>query len=331
MKATRKTIRRCAAIKPASKPKITRQSAARAKNPNSAPLFLSPPIKVTSEALERPRYEAPSALQLYMREMGEVALLTPAEEIALAKRIHRGDEAAREHMIRANLRLVVKIAREYETCGLPLLDLINEGNVGLMKAVERFDPSKGAKLSTYGAFWIKQAIRRALANQSKIIRLPVHVVDKLFHASRAAAEFQQVHGREATDIELAAELGTSAHRIAELRTSSIRPSSLDAPMGDDESSRFADVIADESAPMPWEDIDTGTTHELLRQLIARLPEREAAILKSRFGLGEIKELTLEEIGRKFGVTRERIRQLQNEALKKLRIMIDARQATSVAA
>ncbi len=261
----------------------------------------------------------------------QVDLLTPDQEIVLAKLIQAGDEQAREHMIRANLRLVVKIAREYEHVGLPLLDLINEGNLGLMKAVERFDPSKGAKLSTYSAFWIKQSIRRALANQSKLIRLPVHVVDKLFHVSRAAARFQQLHGREASESELAAELGISASRISELRSVSTRPASLDAQLGDDETSRYSDIVPDESAAMPWQDIDTEATHEMLRELIGRLPEREAVILRNRFGLGETKELTLEEIGRKFGVTRERVRQLQNEALTKLRKMVEARRATSVAA
>src|SRR5438309_11377230 len=157
------------------------------------------------------------ALQLYLREIGQVKLLTRQEEIVLAKRIKRGDELAREHMIKANLRLVVKIARDYEGLGLPLLDLINEGNIGLMKGVERFNPAKGAKLSTYAAWWIKQAIKRALANQSKTIRLPVHVVDKLFHLRRAAAKLEEILGREATDDELAEELDYPAARVKQLR------------------------------------------------------------------------------------------------------------------
>src|SRR5436190_19072028 len=153
----------------------------------------------------RPETGQAPALQLYLREIGQVKLITPAEEIALAKRIKKGDAEAREHMIKANLRLVVKIARDYDGLGMPLLDLINEGNIGLMKGVERFDPEKGAKLSTYASWWIKQAIRRALANQSKTIRLPVHVVDKLFHMRRAATKLQEALGREATDEELAEE------------------------------------------------------------------------------------------------------------------------------
>src|SRR5438874_9022605 len=176
-------------------------------------------------------YDGDTAFHLYLREIGQTPLLTPREEIELARRIRKGDRRAREQMIKANLRLVVKIARDYEAYGLPLLDLINEGNIGLMKAVERFDPTKGAKLSTYGAWWIKQAIRRALANQSKTIRLPVHVGDKILHMRRAAMKLQEQFGREATDEELAKELDTTALRVAELRAASIRPASLDAPIG----------------------------------------------------------------------------------------------------
>src|SRR5437588_8378976 len=175
-------------------------------------------------------YDGDTAFHLYLREIGRTPLLTPQEEIELARRIKRGDKKAREHMIKANLRLVVKIARDYEGYGLPLLDLVNEGNIGLMKAVERFDPAKGAKLSTYAAWWIKQSIRRALANQSKTIRLPVHVGDKILHMRRAAMKLQEIFGREPTDEELAEELDTTALRVAELRSASIRPASLDAPI-----------------------------------------------------------------------------------------------------
>src|SRR5262245_51361957 len=182
-------------------------------------------------ASDRQPYDGNTAFHLYLREVGQSKLLTPKEEIALAKRIQKGDSKAREEMIKSNLRLVVKIARDYEDYGLPLLDLINEGNMGLMKAVERFDPRKGAKLSTYASWWIKQSIRRALANQSKTIRLPVHVVDKLFHMRRAAVKLQEELGREATDEELAEELGTTAFRVARLRSAAIRPASLDAPIG----------------------------------------------------------------------------------------------------
>src|SRR4030081_83440 len=178
--------------------------------------------------------DSDTGIKIYLREIGQIPLLTPQEEIDLAARIKKGDREARALMIRSNLRLVVKIAHDYANLGLPLLDLISEGNIGLMKAVERFDPAKGAKLSTYSAWWIKQSIKRALANQSKTIRLPVHVVDKLFHMRQAAVKLQEVLGREPTDEELGDELGFSAQKVAQLRTAAIRPASLEAPLGDDE-------------------------------------------------------------------------------------------------
>src|SRR6202050_897782 len=180
-------------------------------------------------------YDGDTAIRLYLREIGQVKLLTPDEEIQLAARIKKGDKKAREHMIKANLRLVVKIARDYEGIGLPLLDLISEGNIGLMKAVERFDPKKGGKLSTYGSWWIKQSIKRALANQSKTIRLPVHLVDKISRMRRMAMKLQEELGREPTDEELAGELGMTAARVAQMRMAAIRPASLDAPIGDEDS------------------------------------------------------------------------------------------------
>jgi RNA polymerase primary sigma factor len=276
--------------------------------------------------------EASNAYSLYLREIGQTKLLTPQEEIALAARIQRGDERAREEMIKANLRLVVKIAREYEDYGVPLLDLINEGNIGLMKAVERFDPAKGAKLSTYAAWWIKQAIRRALSNQSKTIRLPVHVGDRLLHMRRAAMKLQEQLGREPTDEELGRELQMTALRVAELRSAGTRPSSLDAPIGGDEDSdHFADIVKDERADTPYQHLEGKTNTEMIRELVERLPEREATILRHRFGLDGDDERTLEEVGQSFGVTRERIRQLQNIALNKLRKMIQKREAVKMAA
>ena len=279
-----------------------------------------------SAADERQPYDGNTAFHLYLREVGQSKLLTPADEIRLAKRIRRGDSKAREEMIKSNLRLVVKIARDYEDYGLPLLDLINEGNMGLMKAVERFDPRKGAKLSTYASWWIKQSIRRALANQSKTIRLPVHVVDKLFHMRRAAVKLQEELGREATDEELAEELGTTPFRVARLRTAAIRPASLDAPIGDDETNRFGDLVEDEKADTPYEQLEDKTNTDLVREMMDTLDPREATILRYRFGLDGGGEKTLEEVGKKFGVTRERIRQLQNIALKKLRRRIEDREA-----
>lgn len=279
---------------------------------------------------ERTSYDGDTAIKLYLREIGQVKLLTPQEEIELAARIKKGDKKAREQMIKANLRLVVKIARDYEGIGLPLLDLISEGNIGLMKAVERFDPSKGGKLSTYGSWWIKQSIKRALANQSKTIRLPVHLVDKISKMRRTAMRLQEELGREPTDDELGSELGISASRVAQMRLAAIRPASLDAPIGDEDSNNFAEVVQDESADTPYEQLEEKTVTRMLQEMIKTLDPREATILRARFGLDGGPEKTLEEVGEKFGVTRERVRQIQNIALKKLRKMIEKLEATKVA-
>ena len=273
--------------------------------------------------------QSADAYSLYLREIGETPLLTPKEEVALAKRIKRGDKAAREHMIKANLRLVVKIARDYEAYGLPLLDLINEGNIGLMKAVDRFDPTKGAKLSTYASWWIKQSIRRAISDQSKTIRLPVHVGDKLLHIRRAEAKFQEEFGRLPTNEELSGELGLPAKRIAQYRQASARTASLDAPLGDTDSNTIAEVVADENAETPYEQLEEKTDSTLIHEILTTLDAREQAILRARFGLDGDDEKTLEEIGVTFGVTRERIRQLQEIALAKLRRKIDKLETMSV--
>src|SRR5437588_5157017 len=280
----------------------------------------APPERVHAE------YTGDSAFKLYLREIGQVKLLTPEEEIELAARIKKGDKKAREQMIRANLRLVVKIARDYEGIGLPLLDLISEGNIGLMKAVERFDPAKGGKLSTYGSWWIKQSIKRALANQSKTIRLPVHLVDKISKMRRVAMKLQEEFGREPTDEELGEELGISAARVGQMRTAAIRPASLDAPIGDDDSNNFSEVVQDENADTPYEQLEEKTVTRMLQEMVKTLDEREATILRFRFGLDGGPEKTPEEVGQKFGVTRERVRQIQNIALNKLRKMIEKLEA-----
>ncbi|MBU6399610.1 MAG: sigma-70 family RNA polymerase sigma factor [Verrucomicrobia bacterium] len=273
------------------------------------------------ETRSRSSYDGDTAIKLYLREIGQVKLLTPAEEVELAARIKKGDKKAREQMIKANLRLVVKIAHDYEGLGLPLLDLISEGNIGLMKAVERFDPAKGGKLSTYGAWWIKQSIKRALANQSKTIRLPVHLVDKISKMRRIGMKLQEELGREPTDDELAEELGMTAARVAQLRAAAIRPASLDAPIGDDDSNNFAEIVQDENAENPYEQLEEKTVTGMLQEMVKTLDPREATILRYRFGLDGGTERTLEEVGQKFGVTRERVRQIQNIALAKLRKMI----------
>jgi len=273
------------------------------------------------------RYDGDTAIKLYLREIGQVKLLTPQEEIELAAKIKKGDKKARELMIKANLRLVVKIARDYEGIGLPLLDLISEGNIGLMKAVERFDPNKGGKLSTYGSWWIKQSIKRALANQSKTIRLPVHLVDKISKMRRVGMKLQEELGREATDEELADEMDMTAARVRQMRLAAIRPASLDAPIGDDDSNNFSDVVEDENATSPYGNLEDKTVTDMLQDMVKHLDTREATILRYRFGLDGGSEKTLEEVGVKFGVTRERVRQIQNLALRKLRKMIEKLEST----
>ena len=259
-----------------------------------------------------------SGIKIYLREIGQIPLLTPADEIRLAAKIKKGDKEARSLMIRSNLRLVVKIAHDYSNLGLPLLDLISEGNIGLMKAVERFDPAKGGKLSTYAAWWIKQSIKRALANQSKTIRLPVHLVDKISKMRRVSLQMSEELGREPTDEELAEEVGLSLSKVSQLKTVSIRPASLDAPISDDDSTEFGEIVGDEEAQTPFEMLRDQNLRSEVSDLIAVLDEREKKIIFSRFGLDGGRPKTLEEVGKKFGVTRERIRQLQNIALLKLR-------------
>ena len=307
--------------KPAPRAKEPKPADASALSPEER--VLRPAAPAPSDAPERPSGGTDNAFRLYIREIGQVQLLTPVEEIELAARIKRGDKVAREHMIKANLRLVVKIARDYEGLGLPLLDLISEGNIGLMKAVERFDPGKGGKLSTYAAWWIKQGIKRALANQSKTIRLPVHLVDKIFRMRKVALKLQESLGREPTDEELADELGIPVKRVVKMRSASVRPTSLDAPLGDESDAKtVAEVVEDERATNPFNElVDRAATH-MLGDLLPQLNAREAEILRYRFGLDGGSEKTLEEVGVKFGVTRERIRQLQNIALGKLRRMIE---------
>jgi RNA polymerase primary sigma factor len=284
--------------------------------PDTPPSFLEDTTpSETTEPLPLER----SNLHFYCQQIGKTPLLSQKEEIALARRIRQGDHAAREHMIKANLRLVVKIAHDYKDFGLPVPDLISEGNIGLIKAIDRFDPDIGAKLSTYAALWIKHHIRHALHNHGKIIRLPTHITQKISMMQRTALALTEELGREPTDEELAMELQIPANKVTHLKSVSGRPVSLDAPVNKDENSTtFGDIINDEKAINPANSLRDRNLTADLRTIIGRLEPREAKIIKLRFGLENTNEMTLEEIGKKFNVTRERIRQLQNIALSKIR-------------
>ena len=270
------------------------------------------------ESLSDLPHSEKSAIKLYLAEIGKTPLLKPAEEVELARRIRKGDQKARQHMIEANLRLVVKIAHDYANFGLPLLDLISEGNIGLVKAVERFDPDKGGKLSTYAAWWIKQSIKRALANQSKTIRLPVHLVDKIARMRKLTTALQELLGREPTNEEIALEMGMPINKIAHLKTVSVRPTSLDAPVGEEDDTEFGDLVGDENAPTPFENLKSKSMLTDVNAMLDSLDEREADIIRMRFGIGGDRPQTLEEVGQHFNITRERVRQLQNMALQRMR-------------
>ncbi|MEY2490772.1 MAG: polymerase primary sigma factor [Verrucomicrobiota bacterium] len=259
-----------------------------------------------------------TAMRVYLREIGRIPLLTLQQEIELAAKIKKGDRNARALMINSNLRLVVTIAQDYANLGLPLLDVIAEGNVGLMTAVDRFDPAKGAKLSTYASWWIRQAIKRALSNQGKIIRLPVHLGDKILKMRRVALQMSEELGREPTNDELAEEIGIASGKISQLKSVSIRPASLDAPLSDDELTEFGESVADEESGTPFELLRDKDLQNEVGGLLEELDDREKKIISQRFGFEGGKGKTLQEIGRRLGVSRERIRQLENIAITKLR-------------
>ena len=272
--------------------------------------------------------ENEGGIKIYLTEICRTPLLTRRQEGELAVRIKAGDGSARELMIKANLRLVVKIAHDYAGMGLPLLDLISEGNIGLMKAVERFDPDKGAKLSTYGSWWIKQAMKRALANHGKTIRLPVHVIAKISEIRRARLDMTEQLRREPTDAEVAEKLRMSVARVVQLRTVGVQPASLDASLKNDDGDEFGEMVCDEQASTPAQTLLDKTAMADMRQLLVRLDHRERLIVNNRFGLDGGSQRTLEQIGVGLGVTRERVRQLQNIALRKLRHMFEERDKIS---
>jgi len=265
------------------------------------------------------------SLKIYLNEIGKTPLLKIEEEVKLAARIRKGDESARQHMISANLRLVVRIALDYKDFGLPLQDLISEGNIGLIKAVDRYDPSKGGKLSTYASWWIKQSIQRALANQSKTIRLPVHAVAKISQIRKTARALTEKLGHEVTDEELAAELRMPLEKLIHLRSVAVHPASLDAPLGESaDASLLGDIVRDEGASSPSEALGSKNVSSDLARAVNSLGEREAMIIRMRFGLDGNDEMTLEEIGKKFNVTRERIRQLEQLSIKHMRRLMENR-------
>jgi RNA polymerase primary sigma factor len=268
--------------------------------------------------------------RLYAREIGNVPLLTREDERELAARVHAGDMAARDRMIRANLRLVVKIAHDFEGHGLPFLDLISEGNMGLMKAVERFDPAKGAKLSTYAAFYIKQAMRRAIADCARLIRLPVYTQEKILLLGRAENKLREILGRTPSDEEIGEEMSLPVVKVRRLRTAAMQPASLDAAIDGDDGDSFAEIVADDRGPAPDAHLAGEDNAQLVNELMVKLPPREQEVLRQRFGFEEDGERTLAEIGGRMGLTRERIRQLQNSALRRLRTKLMSRETVRLA-
>jgi RNA polymerase primary sigma factor len=258
-----------------------------------------------------------AGLNKYLQEIGRFPLLTAEEEIALARKIKRGEKAARDRMIQANLRLVVTIAADYVDLGLPMVDLVSEGSIGLTKAVERFDPTKGAKLSTYAAWWIKQSIKLALSNQVKTIRLPVHLVERISKVRRLSIEMTHKLGREPSDDELAEEIGMSVERVAELRNGSLRPASLEAVIDEGDSTQLGEIIADEDAQTSYDWLRDRDLQRQLKGALHILDDREKKIVFERFGLDGSQPKTLKQLGATIGLTRERIRQPQTRALSKL--------------
>jgi RNA polymerase primary sigma factor len=262
-------------------------------------------------------------LQLFLKDIGKVPLLTAAQEVELAKRIERGDLEAKRAMVEANLRLVVSIAKRYRNQGLPFLDLIQEGTIGLVRAAEKFDHRKGFKFSTYATWWIRQAVARALADKARTIRMPVHVVEKLNKIVRTERTLRAQLGREPLASEIAAELDLPIEEIEQIRRSAQTPVSLEKPVGDEEESEFGHFLTDETAPLPDEAAEESLRKDALKAILGTLSQRERRVLELRYGLDGEQPRTLDEVGRTFNVTRERIRQIENQSLKKLRALADA--------
>jgi RNA polymerase primary sigma factor len=295
-------------------------------------------IEVVDEAVteEEPdpvveREASTDTLQLFLKDIGRVPLLTAAQEVELAKRIERGDLIAKRKMVESNLRLVVSIAKNYRNQGLPFLDLIQEGTIGLVRAAEKFDYRKGFKFSTYATWWIRQAVARALADKARTIRMPVHVVEKLNKIGRAERKLTTELGRDPTSAEIAKELELDYDEVEHLRRSAVAPVSLEKPVGDEEDSEFGHFLADDSVKPPDEIADTAMREEVLQRVLGMLSYRERRILELRYGLNGEQPCTLDEVGRTFNVTRERVRQIESQSLKKLQAMAESQKLREVAA
>jgi RNA polymerase primary sigma factor len=282
-------------------------------------------------AQEVSREVSTDALQLFLKDIGKVDLLTAAQEVELAKRIERGDHYAKQEMVEANLRLVVSIAKKYRNQGLPFLDLIQEGTIGLVRAAEKFDYRKGFKFSTYATWWIRQAVARALADKARTIRMPVHVVEKLNKIVRAERKLRAERGREPSSAEIAFELDLSIDEVDHIRRSAQAPVSLEKPVGDEDESEFGHFLTDENQELPDEAAEITLRKETLKKILSTLSSRERQVLELRYGLDGRHPRTLDEVGRTFNVTRERIRQIENQSLKKLRALADSQKLKDVAA
>ena len=263
-------------------------------------------------------YNLDDPVRMYLKEIGQVKLLTADEEIELAKRVSEGDKAAKDRLTEANLRLVVSIAKKYSGRGLHILDLIQEGNTGLIRAVDKFDYTKGNKFSTYATWWIRQAITRAIADQARTIRVPVHMVEVINKATRCNRKLVQELGREPTLEEIAAELNLPIEKIIEANRTAADTLSLDMPVGDEEDTTIGSIVEDDNTPGPVDATSNAMLSEALTEILGTLTEREADVLRMRFGMYDGRTHTLEEVGQIFGVTRERIRQIENKAIRKLR-------------
>jgi RNA polymerase primary sigma factor len=290
--------------------------------------FYAAPAEDHEERVES-EFSADS-LQLFLKDVGKVELLTAAQEVELAKRIEGGDHRAKQEMVEANLRLVVSIAKRYRNQGLPFLDLIQEGTIGLVRAAEKFDWRKGYKFSTYATWWIRQAVARALADKARTIRMPVHVVEKLNKIMRTERKLRAEKGREPTAEEIAVDLDLTVEEVESIRRTSQTPVSLEKPVGDEEESEFGQFIEDEHTPLPEEAADTAFRAEALAKCLGSLSYRERRVLELRYGLNGEQPRTLDEVGRAFQVTRERIRQIENQGLKKLRALAESNKLRDVA-